>query len=104
MNWNATLIQGDLEEEVLNLKEQLGRNILVLGRGELVRTLMKHDLVDEFRIMIFPFIRGSGKRLFTDNINTMSLKHVYTKTLHSGAVELTYLPSKEDNVFHQGSD
>ncbi|WP_348621687.1 dihydrofolate reductase family protein [Paenibacillus polymyxa] len=94
----------DLKEEVLNLKEQPGSNILVLGSGELVRTLMKHDLVDEFRIMIFPFIRMSGKRLFTDNIKTMSLKHVYTKALHSGAVELTYRPSKEDNVFHQGSD
>ncbi|WP_336078201.1 dihydrofolate reductase family protein [Paenibacillus sp. 203] len=96
--------QGDLKEEVLNLKEQPGSNILVLGSGELVRKLMKHDLVDEFRIMIFPFIWVSGKRLFTDNIKTMSLKHVYTKTLHSGAVELTYRPSKEDNVFHQGSD
>ncbi|MGW8440413.1 dihydrofolate reductase family protein [Paenibacillus sp. S33] len=68
---DATPVQGDLKEEVLNLKEQLGRNILVLGRGELVRTLMKHDLVDEFRIMIFPFIRGSGKRLFTDNIKSL---------------------------------
>ncbi|MNW44161.1 hypothetical protein D3C74_213840 [compost metagenome] len=80
----------------MNLKEQPGSNILVLGSGELVRKLMKHDLVDEFRIMIFPFIWVSGKRLFTDNIKTMSLKHVYTKTLYSGVVELTYRPSKED--------
>ncbi|MFS0868627.1 dihydrofolate reductase family protein [Paenibacillus xylanilyticus] len=96
MNWNATLIQGDLKEEVLKLKGQPGKNILVLGSGELVRTLMQHDLVDEFRIMIFPVIQGNGRRLFTENINTMSLKHVNTKTLLSGAVELTYRPSKED--------
>lgn len=92
MKWNASLLQGELKEEVLKLKEQPGRNILVLGSGELVRTLMQLDLVDEFRIIIFPVIQGSGKRLFTDNISTMSLEHVNTKTLQSGAVELTYRP------------
>ncbi|AIQ14018.1 dihydrofolate reductase family protein [Paenibacillus durus] len=96
MEWNASLIQGDLKEEVLKLKEQPGRNILVLGSGELVRTLMQLDLVDEFRIMVFPVVRGKGKRLFKDDIETMSLKHVYTKTIHSGAVELTYHPAKKD--------
>jgi dihydrofolate reductase len=94
MKWNATLIQGDLAEEVLRLKQQTGRDILVIGSGELVNSLIQLDLVDEYRIMVFPVVRGSGKRLFRDNNPMQSLKHVNTKTLHSGAVELTYQPAK----------
>lgn len=96
MKWNASLIQGDLKEEVLKLKEQSGRNILVAGSGELVRTLMQLDLVDEIRIMVFPVLQGKGKRLFQDNFETMSFKHVNTRTLQSGVVELTYHPAKKD--------
>lgn len=93
MRWNASLIQGDLQEEVRKLKALPGRNILVLGSGELVRTLMELGLVDEFRIMVFPVIQGTGKRLFQENLAMLRLEHVYTKSLHSGAVELTYQPA-----------
>ena len=96
MKWNASLIQGDLKEGVLKLKAQSGRNILVGGSGELVRTLMQLDLVDEIRLMVFPVIQGKGKRLFQDNFETMSFKHVNTKTLQSGVVELTYHPALRD--------
>lgn len=96
MAWNASLIEGDIADEVQRLKRQPGRNILVLGSGELVRTLMRYDLVDEFRIMIFPVVRGSGKRLFEDPTAAKSLRHVSTKSFYSGAVELTYRPAKQE--------
>lgn len=94
MKWNASLIEGPIEEQVLKLKQQPGRDILVLGSCELVNTLMQNDLVDEYRIMVFPVVLGSGKRLFKDNTEMKSLKLVSSKTFRSGAVELTYQPAK----------
>lgn len=94
MKWNASLIQGNLAEEVLKLKQQPGQDILVVGSCELVNTLMQEDLVDEYRIMVFPVVLGSGRRLFKDPHQTKTLQHVATKTLRSGAVELTYRPAK----------
>ncbi|MCD9021879.1 dihydrofolate reductase family protein [Cohnella silvisoli] len=96
MKWNSSLITGNIAEEVLKLKQQPGRNILALGSCELVNTLMQYDLVDEYRIMVFPVVLGSGKRLFNDNNDMKTLKHVNTKTFHSGVVELTYEPVKKD--------
>jgi dihydrofolate reductase len=96
MKWNSTLIQGDIAEEVLKLKQQPGRDILVIGSSELVTTLMQYDLVDEYRIMVFPVVQGSGKRLFKDTNEMKTLKHVDTKTFHSGAVEMTYQPAMKD--------
>src|SRR5918997_4152496 len=65
LEWrNSTLIKGDLAEEVLRLKEQPGKDILVFGSGELVNTLMQHGLIDDFRLMVFPVVVGGGKRLF----------------------------------------
>jgi dihydrofolate reductase len=96
MKWNSSLIKGNIADEVLKLKQQPGRNILVLGSCELVNTLMQYDLVDEYRIMVFPVVLGSGKRLFKDNTEMKTLKLVDTKTFRSGAVELTYQPAKKD--------
>jgi dihydrofolate reductase len=96
MKWNSSLIKGNISEEVLKLKQQPGRNILVLGSCELVTTLMQYDLVDEYRIMVFPVVLGSGKRLFKDNNEMKTLKLVDKKTFRSGAVELTYQPAKMD--------
>ncbi|SHF28006.1 Dihydrofolate reductase [Seinonella peptonophila] len=92
MKWNASLIQGDIKEEILKLKQQPGRNILVLGSCELVNILMQYDLIDEYRIIVFPVVKGSGKRLFKDNMET-SLKHISTKSFY---VELIYHPLRED--------
>ncbi len=67
LEWNnSTLIKGNIAEGVSKLKQQDGKDILVFGSGELARTLMEHDLIDEYRLMVFPIVLGKGKRLFGD--------------------------------------
>lgn len=93
VEWNnSRLIKGNIAEEVYKLKQQPGQDILIFGSGDLVHTLMQHDLIDEYRIMIFPVVVGSGKRLFKDGSETKVLRLVETKTFNSGVVVLTYEP------------
>ncbi len=91
LKWNATLIKGDIAEEVTKLKQQPGGNILKYGSGELDRPLMEHNLVDQFHFWLFPVALGSGQRLF-DKIDTTHLKLVDTTRLGSGIVVLIYAP------------
>ncbi len=94
LEWNATLIQGDVAEAVSKLKQQPGQDILICGSADLVYTLMPHDLIDEFRLMLFPVILGSGKRLFREGIASTALRLVETKTFSSGVVVLSYAPDR----------
>src|SRR5436189_5210476 len=94
VTWNATLIKGDLAEELSRLKQEAGQDVLIFGSGELVRTLHERDLIDEYRLMIFPLVLGSGKRLFSGGNEKKVLKLVETRTLGSGVVLLTYQPDK----------
>jgi dihydrofolate reductase len=74
-DWNnSTVINGDVAEEVA----KLDGNILVAGSAQLVQTLMDHDLVDEYRLMIYPILLGSGRRLFNDGLETTALQIVET--------------------------
>jgi dihydrofolate reductase len=93
LEWNASLIEGDLAEEVSRLKQEPGKDIMVYGSGDLVNTLMKHNLVDDYRLMVFPIVVGSGKRLFEGEIDTTVLELVDSKTLSTGVVVLTYQPA-----------
>ena len=94
LEWNnSSLIQGDVAEEVAKLKQQDGKDVLVFGSADLVNTLMQHDLVDEFRLMVFPVVVGSGKRLFGEG-DTKTLKLAGTQTFDSGAIVLTYEPAR----------
>src|SRR5579863_313754 len=87
LTWNNShLIQGNIAEEVARLKQMEGQNILVEGSGKLVRTLMQHNLVDEYQFMLYPVVLGSGKRLFGDGIDKTALKLVETKSFSSGIV------------------
>ena len=88
---NSHLIKENIAEEVARLKEQPGENILVYGSGKLVQVLMEHDLVDEYRLMVFPIALGSGQRFFTENTKT-TLKLADTQTFSTGVVVLTYTP------------
>jgi dihydrofolate reductase len=100
LEWNnSTLIEGDVAEEVSRLKQQPGKDILIFGSGDLVNTLMRHDLIDECRLMVFPVVLGSGQRLFRDGIDKIVLRLVDTETFGSGVVVLTYQPAaKEDGI------
>jgi len=101
LEWNnSTLIEGDLAEGVGRLKRQEGKDILIFGSGELVRTLMKHDLIDEYRLMVNPVVVGKGKRLFGDVGETRDLRLVDTKQVGpDGVLILTYRPvGKEASI------
>lgn len=90
-NWNnTTVLQGDAMTAVSKLKRDFECDILVSGSRTLVTSLMAHDLVDELRLMIFPIVLGSGKRLFADAEDFRTLALVDTHQLKNGAVELTY--------------
>ena len=96
LGWNnSTLIVGNVAEEVAKLKQQSGRDVLIFGSGQLVNALMQHDLIDEYRLMVFPVIVGSGKRLFEGGNDTTVLRLVDTKTFGSGVVVHTYGPASE---------
>ena len=97
LEWNnSTLIEGNVAEEVSRLKQQPGKDILVFGSGDLVNTLMHHDLIDEYRLMVFPVVVGSGKRLFGDDIEKRILRLIETKTFGSGVAVLYYRPAVEE--------
>jgi dihydrofolate reductase len=90
-DWNnSTVLRGDLPEEVRALKEQPGGDILVAGSASLVRGLVAHDLVDEFRLMVFPIVLGGGKRLFDGVSGTPVLELADVRRLGSGTLILTY--------------
>ncbi|WP_227377827.1 dihydrofolate reductase family protein [Haladaptatus halobius] len=95
MEWNARLITENVTDEVAALKRQPGRDILMVGSGELLETLMQQDLVDEYRLMVHPVVQGSGKRLFENANAPTTMNLVDTEVVGSGVVVLTYEPSEE---------
>lgn len=92
---NSTLIQGEVGTEIAKLKDQTGKDIQVIGSGELVQTLIRHDLVDEYRLMIHPILLGSGKRLFREGSSPTRLRLVDSKTSGTGVLILTYSRADE---------
>jgi dihydrofolate reductase len=95
---NSTLLEGDAAEAVAKLKEQPGKDLVVLGSGELVQSLMEHDLVDEYVLLIHPLVLGSGRRLFTDGGASAALRLVDTKTTTTGVLIATYQPAEPTEV------
>ena len=87
---NSTLIRGDVPEQIRRLKEQDGPEIQVHGSGQLIQTLLQHDLVDRYRLWIFPVLLGSGKRLFGDGTIPAGLRVVDSKTATTGVIMATY--------------
>ena len=93
LQWNATLIKGDVAEGIEKLKQEPGKSLLQYGVGELTHTMLKHGLVDEFRILVFPFTFGEGPRIF-EHMGVNTLKLLDTKTFSSGVVAHRYQPEK----------
>jgi dihydrofolate reductase len=91
---NSTLLKGDATEAVARLKEQPGKDLLVLGSGELVQSLMRRNLVDEYLLLIHPLVLGSGRRLFTDGGAFAALQLVDARTTTTGVVIATYQPAE----------
>ena len=95
LSWsNSTLLKGDAAEAVARLKEEQGKDLVVLGSGELVQSLMRRNLVDEYVLLIHPLVLGSGRRLFADGGAFAALRLVNTKTTTTGVVIATYAATR----------
>jgi dihydrofolate reductase len=87
---NSTLLVGDVPEAVARLKQELDHDLVILGSGELIRSLMPHDLIDEFLLTIHPLVLGQGQRLFGDDGSYAALRLVDTKPTTTGVVITRY--------------
>jgi dihydrofolate reductase len=90
---NSTVLEGDVAEEVSKLRDRVDGDIVVHGSARLVQTLVEHDLVDELRLMVFPVVLGSGKRLFGDTSDKKPLRLADSKMVGDGVAILTYEPA-----------
>jgi dihydrofolate reductase len=89
---NTTIIDGDVADRVADLKKGPGRDLQIMGSGELIRSLMPRGLIDEYLLIIHPLVLGSGRRLFADGSSATSLRLVDSKTATTGVVIATYRP------------
>ena len=92
---NSTVIRGDVARAVGALKQDDGSDLHVIGSTQLVQTLIGHDLVDEFRVMVDPLVLGGGKRIFHDDGARRPLRLVQSQVTTTGAILATYAPAKE---------
>jgi dihydrofolate reductase len=96
LEWsNSLLIEGDAAAGIAALKKQDGPELQVHGSGNLIQTLLRHNLVDEYRLWVFPLVIGSGKRLFSDGTVPSALRLVDSKVSSTGVVIGTYEPAGE---------
>jgi dihydrofolate reductase len=91
LQWDATLLKGDVAEEIRQLKQKPGKSLVQYGVGELTHTMLKHGLVDEIRILVNPFAFGEGPRIF-ERMGVNILKLLHNNTFSSGVVALHYQP------------
>ncbi|MGH2662691.1 MAG: dihydrofolate reductase family protein [Actinomycetota bacterium] len=97
LEWeNSTLLKGDLVQDVTKLKEQSGGDLLVIGSGDLVQSLMQQGLVDQYQLMVHPVVLGTGMRLFREGSPMTALRLADTKTTGTGVLFLTYQPTGEN--------
>jgi dihydrofolate reductase len=95
---NSTVIKGDVADEVSKLRQQPGGDILVNGSAQLLQTLMEHDLVDEYRLMVFPVVLGTGKRLFDEASDTTALRLVEARPVADVLILIYQLAGKQDEA------
>jgi dihydrofolate reductase len=92
---NSTVLKGDVVDQVSKLKQKQDGNIVVHGSAMLVQTLLEHDLVDELRLMVFPVVLGTGKRLFGEGSDRKTLRLTDSKVVGDGVAIFTYEPVRE---------
>jgi dihydrofolate reductase len=96
LEWsNSVLLEGDAAEGIAALKQEDGPELQVHGSGDLIQTLLRHNLVDQYRLWVFPLVIGSGKRLFSDGTIPSGLRLVDSKVSTTGVVIGTYEPAGE---------
>lgn len=91
----SVLIEGDVAQEIGTLKQQQGSELQVHGSGNLIRSLLRHNLIDEYRLWIFPVVVGAGKRLFAEGTIPSGLKLTDSKVSTTGVMIATYEPAGE---------
>jgi dihydrofolate reductase len=94
---NTTVLKGDPVEEVSKLRQRPGGDIVVHGSAQLVQTLLEHDLVDELRLMIYPVVLGTGKRLFGETSDKKRLRLTDSKTVGDGITICIYEPARPED-------
>jgi dihydrofolate reductase len=94
---NTTVLKGDPVEEVSKLRQRPGGDIVVHGSAQLVQTLLEHDLVDELRLMIYPVVLGTGRRLFGETSDKRRLRLTDSKTVGDGITICIYEPARPEN-------
>jgi dihydrofolate reductase len=94
---NTTVLKGDPVEEVSKLRQRPGGDIVVHGSAQLVQTLLEHDLVDELRLMIYPVVLGTGKRLFDETSDKKRLRLTDSKTVGDGITICIYEPARPED-------
>lgn len=92
LRWNASLLQGDLNQTLTELKEQEGNYLLQYGIGSFTMTLLEYGLVDEIRVIIYPVVMGEGQRIF-EKLDKTALTLLESKIFDSGVVALHYAPA-----------
>jgi dihydrofolate reductase len=96
VEWNnATLVREIVPEDITKMKQEPGRDMLIHGSANIVRTLTKLGLIETYQLLVYPVVLGSGKPLFQDIKDRVPLKLVETQTHPSGVVLLSYQPAKE---------
>lgn len=96
LKWsNSTVLEGEVVKEVSKLKQELDGDIVVYGSRRLVHTLIEHDLVDEVRLMIYPFVLGAGERLFGETSDKKPMRLISTRTVGDGLAFLIYQPVRD---------
>lgn len=89
---NSTLLKGNIADAVSALKAQEGEDIVIMGSGELIQTLIRHNLIDRYILLVHPFVLGSGNRLFPENSTAANLQLISAKATSNGVVVMTYEP------------
>jgi dihydrofolate reductase len=91
LEWeNSHLIEGDVPEGVAKLKQQPGQDLIMYGSDDLMHSLLEHDLIDEFQLLVHPVVLGKGRRFFKEGVERMALDLVDTTVVPPGVAILTY--------------
>jgi dihydrofolate reductase len=95
LEWeNSHLLEGDVPEAVAKLKQEPGQDLVMYGCHDLMNSLLEHDLIDEFRLWVYPVVLGSGRSLFDGQVTRMALDLVDATVIPPGVAILTYRPER----------